>query len=131
MSRRLTGAALAEAVLDLIRRNPERHYQGAWMVGNGNSPVEEVESCGTAACLAGWAVILNGVAGESIYAAKTRLAKDLGVPAFWDDVAARLFSEGDPDVEDTVSRIFYVGTNEFATRELAGLFGLSDPYDEG
>jgi len=49
----LQGAELLAATMSHIEANPERHNQSDWMrVGM---------SCGTAACLAGWAVLLSGV----------------------------------------------------------------------
>jgi hypothetical protein len=48
----IPNAALAYRVLDHIDAHPEQHDQNVW--------VEEGRDCGTAACLAGWAVLLSG-----------------------------------------------------------------------
>lgn len=64
------GKELAEAVLRHVLANPEQHFQGTWT----NREYEPVD-CGTTACLAGWAVILNAQEGETPAQAARRLGR--------------------------------------------------------
>lgn len=57
MSELTTGRELAEKVLKQVTKHPERHFQATWVFG-ADQPVSTGE-CGTTACLAGWAVVLN------------------------------------------------------------------------
>ena len=49
----LRGKDLIKAILEIIKKNPQNHYQGNW--GRKNE-------CGTVACVAGWASILTDTA---------------------------------------------------------------------
>lgn len=60
---------LAEQILNQIKSKPKTHYQGHWwdndqnLDGNGDSrvnTVENVDECGSTACVAGWALLFSG-----------------------------------------------------------------------
>lgn len=48
------GQETAQAVLDIVRMNPEQHDQNVWETGDLE------DECGTTRCVAGWAVHLHG-----------------------------------------------------------------------
>jgi hypothetical protein len=58
MSDLIRGKELAAKVLEHVIRHPERHNQKTW-VDNREQANPSVSDCGTTACLAGWAVLLN------------------------------------------------------------------------
>lgn len=86
------GKELAEAVLRHVLAHPEQHFQGTW-TNRDHEPVD----CGTTACLAGWAVILNANPGET----PARAACRLGRGDFEPTALALLFP--DVDVEEYFS----------------------------
>ncbi len=55
MSELIRGRELAEKVLEYVTAHPELHDQRNWISNSAVSP----NRCGTTACLAGWAVVLN------------------------------------------------------------------------
>lgn len=52
-TKKLRGNDLIEAILNIIKNHPEKHYQGNW---------GRKTDCGTTACIAGWAGILTDTA---------------------------------------------------------------------
>lgn len=78
----ITGIELAQKVLGHVRAHPELHDQSRWV----NSPYD----CGTSACLAGWAVLLNAREGEVPGETRRRIAAELDVNPDWENVALAL-----------------------------------------
>ncbi len=105
------GKKLAEAVLRHVLANPEQHFQGTW-TNRDDEPVD----CGTTACLAGWAVILNANPGET----PARAACRLGRGDFESTALALLFPDADLDeyfngVVDRRSPLYRVQTAFYTT----------------
>ena len=122
----ITGKELGEAVLKrVVVEHPESHDNNVW-----------VDPCGTIACLAGWAVLLNREENEPPYTTLFRLAGGFDIPADWEAVAIRLLlPEGaiDPgweldEVREELSNAFYTGgDNEEGVRQFARALGLDIP----
>lgn len=145
----LRGKELAQAVLDHVTKYPERHRQSSWVTGNGGADYlnPEVKGCGTRACLAGWAVLLNAP-DDVTYAedARSVIAEKLGIDfAYqgWEYVALKLLfpdldvrgvslgycEEGSPAYQ--VQRAFYQTWDEDdAIAQFAEAFGLEVPEHE-
>lgn len=129
----ITGRELAVKVIDQVTKHPETHVQSMW-----------TNSCGTAGCLAGWAVALNRQDGENSWDTKQRIAAELrpvdaqgrtldgdpdGFPA-WSEAAAALFGFIDADGrldEDEADRIFMCMDETEAVARLADHFGIELP----
>lgn len=123
----IEGKELGERVLKLVTEHPEQHDNGTWV----HESTEPVDLCGTTACLAGWAVVLNAQEDESPIAAVHRIARETGVHADWEGVGVRLLSgrpiERDPehnvscydDQQDLIRDAFYAGDNDLAVVLLA------------
>jgi len=79
----ITGRELAEKVLAKVAEHPEQHRQAIWV---------EVSLCGTRACLAGWAVLLNREPGETPMQTLWRLGEHFGFgdDTDWERVAVKL-----------------------------------------
>lgn len=124
----IEGKELGERVLKLVTEHPEQHDNGTWV----HETTKPVDVCGTTACLAGWAVVLNARKGETPLDALFRIARETGVHADWEDVGVRLLS-GRPiewdsehdiscydDQQDLIREAFYTGgDNELAVVLLA------------
>lgn len=125
----LEGKELAEAVLRHVLAHPEQHHQATWT----NREYDPVD-CGTKACLAGWAVILNAEPGETPARAARRLGGDFETAALTllfpgGDVQGRMWGPGPVDRESPEYRVqqaFYTtGNEEAAIETFAGAFGLN------
>lgn len=127
MSDLITGRELAEKILKQVVDRPATHRQASWITSGHHVPVSE---CETVACLAGWAVTLNAREDETPRQALERIARGIGIFPSWESVAAELLTPPRCS-QDPVRNIFHVMDKKWAVRGLAGLFGLSDPYDEG
>lgn len=146
----IRGKDLAQVILDQVTKHPERHHQGSW-VSDPQLPWKEnpvVSHCGTVACLAGWAVLLNGTTDGtmSAYAMRDSVAVQLGLDAStatWETVALKLlFPDYDPrnwtlDQYGTdspvykVSSAFYItGSEGEAIERFADAFDLEVPTHE-
>ena len=60
---------LLQQTMQHILDHPEQHNQGSWV---------KVNSCGTAACFAGWAGLLSGMTADEIYCSASVFG-DIGV----------------------------------------------------
>jgi hypothetical protein len=146
----IRGKELAQAILDHVTKHPERHHQECW-VNDPQHPWKDdpvVSECGTVACLAGWAVLLNGTTDGtmSAYAMRDSVAVQLGLDAStttWENVALKLlFPDYDPanwtvdryGTDDPVykaSSAFYVTNSESeAIKRFAEAFDLEVPTHE-
>ena len=115
----ITGKELGKAVLKhVVIEHPESHDNNVW-----------VDPCGTVACLAGWAVLLNREENEPPYTTLLRLAGGFDIPADWETVAIRLLlPEGEAEAERKLSNAFYTsGDNEEGVRRFASALGLDIP----
>lgn len=127
MSELTTGRELAEKVLRQVTEDPETHFQATWVFG-ADQPVSTGE-CGTTACLAGWAVVLNANPGETPRAALRRIARHVGIFPSWESVAAELLTPPGRD-QEALRDIFHLMVEERAVRELAEYFDLEVPAGE-
>lgn len=96
----ITGKELAEKVLAKVTEYPEQHVQAIW-VRDAEAPlVDEVNLCGTHACLAGWAVLLNREPNETPMQTLWRLGEEfgLGINTDWERVAIKLLLPEKPIV---------------------------------
>lgn len=145
----LRGKELAQAVLDLVTKYPEKHKQSSWVTGGTAEDYfnPKINECGTRACLAGWAVLLNTPDGF-VYAEQARaaIAEKLGIGdgyQGWEYVALKLlfpdldvreFGEdfgGGDSPERQVQRAFYQTWDDNDAIELfAEAFGLEVPEHE-
>lgn len=129
----ITGRELAVKVIDQVTKHPETHVQSMW-----------TNSCGTAGCLAGWAVALNRQDGENSWGTKQRIAAELrptvvgghvidgrgGSLLSWSEAGAALFGFIDADGrldEDEADRIFMCMDETEAVARLADRFDLPVP----
>lgn len=121
----ITGIELAQKVIDHVKANPEKHYQGTWVTSAG--------SCGTAACLAGWCVLLNAEDGEDSVETLNRVAGELNVSGYYENVAYALLGlpgaltptgEDDEQVLKVAHAFFTLDDNDLAIRRFADAFGL-------
>lgn len=94
----ITGKELAEKVLAKVTEHPEQHEQAIWVRDAEAPPVDKVNLCGTRACLAGWAVLLNREPNETPMQTLRRLSEHLGVPVNWEHVAVKLLLPEKPIV---------------------------------
>lgn len=124
MSELITGRELAEKVLEQVTEHPETHFQATWMSGS-DQPFTK-GGCGTTACLAGWAVVLNANPGETPRAALHRIARHIGIWASWESVAAELLTPPGRS-QDPIRDIFHVMNEEAAVSDLAEFFDLEVP----
>lgn len=119
----ITGRELAEKVLKQVTEHPEQHEPAVWVENSGRRVVSKGNLCGTRACLAGWAVLLNRKPNETPMQTLWRLGEEfgLGVNIDWENVAVKLLLPGRPiaisdeglDVYDdrqyALTRAFYTG----------------------
>lgn len=140
MSELITGKELAQKVLDHVEAHPEQHDNSIW-VNTGQTTVEQGSLCGTTACLAGWAVLLNRKKNEAPHRTLQRLARELGVPADWQTVAAKLllgdeyadsfYQDNELDRQFDLYAVFYTGIEDEAIEKFAEFFaeffGLDTP----
>lgn len=49
-----------DEVIDFVEAHPERYCQLTWVTGNKEVSDEHGTLCGSKACIAGWAALLNG-----------------------------------------------------------------------
>lgn len=76
---------LLKRVLDQVEREPESLYMGTFETLNNyerfdwRNDDELVPGCGTTRCIAGWTVHFLSRPHESSYAARQRLAHELGI----------------------------------------------------
>jgi hypothetical protein len=145
----LRGKELAQAVLDLVTKYPEKHKQSSWVTGGTAEDYfnPKINECGTRACLAGWTVLLNTPDGF-VYAEQARaaIADELGIDfAYqgWEYVALKLlfpdldvreFGDdfgGDDSPARRVQRAFYqTWDDNDAIEQFAAAFGLEVPEHE-
>lgn len=131
----ITGRELAVKVIDQVTKHPETHIQSTW-----------IDSCGTAGCLAGWAVALNRQDDESNYDVKARIAAELrpvdawgrtldgeaGMVPSWPEAGAALFGITDEDGrldQDEADRIFMCMDETEAVARLADRFDIELPEE--
>ena len=150
MSDLIRGRELAEKVLEHVTRHPGRHNQKTW-VDNREQANPSVSDCGTVACLAGWAVLLNAAdpqctAVSVLRSVRTRVVgPDVEHPLSWHypEVALKLLfpdydrvrygsfweiGEVAGDTDDPIvltARAFAeTGSNRKAIKMFAEVFGL-------
>lgn len=124
----ITGRELAVKVIDQVTKHPETHIQSMW-----------IDSCGTAGCLAGWAVALNRQDGENNWDTKQRIAAELrpvdgegGSLPNWSEAGAALFGFIDADGrldQDEADRIFLCMDEAEAVTRLADHFDIELPQE--
>jgi len=145
----LRGKELAQAVLDLVTKYPEKHKQSSWVAGGTAEDYfnPKVNECGTRACLAGWAVLLNTPDGP-VYAEQARaaVAEKLGIGVEhqgWEYVALKLlfpdldvqefgedFGEGDSPARQVQRAFYQTWDDSDAIEQFAEAFGLEVPEHE-
>lgn len=97
----ITGRELAEKVLKQVTEHPEQHEQAVWVENSDRRVVvSKGNLCGTRACLAGWAVLLNRKPNETPMQTLWRLGEELGLGlnTNWERVAVKLLLPGKPIV---------------------------------
>lgn len=130
----ITGRDLAVKVIEQVTKHPETHVQSTW-----------IDSCGTTACIAGWAVALNRQDGEDVFHTKQRIAAELrpvdalgrvisgesGSLLNWSEAGAALFGffhSGSREVDEVAAdRIFMCMDETEAVRRLASRFDIELP----
>ena len=147
----IRGRELAELVLKYVTEHPEKHNQQTWYGGDLVNP--SVSDCGTTACLAGWAVLLNAenpndTASAVLHEVRAKAvgAEVWGVAWHYPEVALKLLfpdfdlsrhgnfweiTESYTDTDDPViltARAFAeTGDEQEAIRKFAKVFGLEVP----
>lgn len=128
----ITGIELAKKILKHVTEHPEQHRQERWV---GNSQERET-TCGTTACLAGWAILFNREKGETVTQAKYRLAAELSggyAELGWDAVALLLLFSDTDDVSVEIEEDdepAWVSTDTDAATEVQSAFFRTDSERE-
>jgi hypothetical protein len=92
---------LLEQVMAFIKDHPEKHDQGTW-----------INDCGTAACFAGWTVLLTGWQQSSV-----------DTDEVWKDGSRRFVgsvAREELDLTDADADLMFAGQNTVETLELMG-----------
>jgi hypothetical protein len=119
----ITGKELAEKVLAKVAEHPEQHRQAIWVEAADSRISDEVNLCGTRACLAGWAVLLNREPGETPMQTLWRLGEHFGFgdDTDWERVAVKLLLPDRPIIVNGE------GCDEYDERQYA----LTDAFYTG